>query len=299
MSTSDFPYFGSETFNSPYYSQSTADWSPSCIDPSATQPPWVEALQSPPYLNPSRTTPSSHSDSEHSLSFRCSPSAASAAARLSPTPQLPIEGRRAKVTAESAASPSVVRDAILHILHSPEWEQQEEVPGDMLTPIVEAIHFPNGGRSGSRGGIDRYKCLFGTCAKVIKRRDHMLNHVRCHLGLKPWICSFISADAHKQWSGYFAVVPVLPSSHDFPLVVPVFCGWTTSNVTCAISISTIWMRAGTPPSSLYFLSHLHVLEPISPSPTASSRSAVRERAVGPNPTLPKTPPTMNTGPRGL
>jgi len=34
--------------------------------------------------------------------------------------------------------------------------------------------------------------------KVIKRRDHMLNHVRCHLGLKPWVCVFISAGAHKE-----------------------------------------------------------------------------------------------------
>ena len=65
-------------------------------------------------------------------------------------------------------------------------------------PIVEAVLFPNGGRSGSRGGIDRYRCLFGDCGKVIKRRDHMLNHVRCHLGLKPWVCGFASVD--KQWS---------------------------------------------------------------------------------------------------
>jgi hypothetical protein len=103
---------------------------------------------------------------------------------------------------ECAASPPVVRDAVFHIVHSPEWEAQQEVLGDLLMPIVEAIHFPNGGRSGSRGGIDRYRCLFGClCAKVIKRRDHMLNHVRCHLGLKPWVCGFASVD--KQWSVCF------------------------------------------------------------------------------------------------
>jgi hypothetical protein len=106
----------------------------------------------------------------------------------------PFEEKRAKVITECAVSPPIVRDAVYQIVHSPEWEAQQEVHGDLLMPIVEAVFFPNGGRSGSRGGIDRYRCLFGTCGKVIKRRDHMLNHVRCHLGLKPWVCGFASVD---------------------------------------------------------------------------------------------------------
>jgi hypothetical protein len=161
-----------------------------------------DARQSPAFPGPSRTSPSTSTQSDSDSSFQLSPF--SPTALLSPSPpatQHPLEEKRIKVIAECAPSPPVVRDAVYHILHSPEWEAQQEVNGDLLMPIVEAVHFPNGGRSGSRGGIDRYRCLFGACAKVIKRRDHMLNHVRCHLGLKPWVCGFASMD--KQWSGSF------------------------------------------------------------------------------------------------
>lgn len=202
MSLADFPYchaFGSEGPYHLQHSQRTTDWGLSCINPIQVSSRF-EPRQSPPFPGPSRTSPSSQSDSDSS--FQLSPF--SPAALLSPSSsatQRPLEDRRAKVITECAPSPSVVRDAVLHIIHSPEWEAQQEVHGDLLMPIVEAVHFPNGGRSGSRGGIDRYKCLFGACAKVIKRRDHMLNHVRCHLGLKPWVCGFPSVD--KQWSGCF------------------------------------------------------------------------------------------------
>ena len=163
---------------------------------------WVDVPQSPPFPNNlSQNSPSSQTDSEHSPTFRFSPyETAALLPSLPPATQLPLEDRRVKVMTDSAGSLPVVHDAILHILHLSEWEKQEDVPGDLLAPIVEAIHFPNGGRSGSRGGIDRYRCLWGTCGKVIKRRDHMLNHVRCHLGLKPWVCGFISSDADKKWS---------------------------------------------------------------------------------------------------
>ena len=111
-----------------------------------------------------------------------------------------VKEKRARVMTACAGSSPVVHDAILHIVHSLEWEKQEDIPSDLLLPIVEEIHFPDGGRSGSRSGIDRYRCLWGTCATVIKRRDHMLNHVRTHLGLKPWVCGFTSADADQRWS---------------------------------------------------------------------------------------------------
>lgn len=208
MSALDFSYcqgFGSE---GPY-------WDLSCINPmvSSPSPLWVDPRQSPPFPNPSRTSPSFQSDSESS--FRLSPFS-SAALLTSPPPATrpPLEEKRAKVMRECAASPPVVREAVFHILHSPEWEAQQEVHGDQLILIVEAIHFANGGRSGSRGGIDRYRCLI--CAKVIKRRDHMLNHVRCHLGLKPWVCVFASMD--KQWSACFITFLLSLHSHDCFLV---------------------------------------------------------------------------------
>jgi hypothetical protein len=166
------------------------------------------AHQSPLFLDPSQPNSSphsAHSDSE-SPSSRLSPS--SAIAVLSPPRHaatlLPSEEKRMKIMAECSTSLPVVQDAILHILNSFEWECQGEVQGDLLIPIIEAVHFPNGGRSGSRGGIDRYRCRYGACTKVIKRRDHMLNHVRCHLGLKPWVCSFTSVDTNKAWFVYFA-----------------------------------------------------------------------------------------------
>lgn len=199
MSPADFPYCQTFGPDGPYHSQRAADWGLSCINPIQVSSQF-EARQSPPFPGPSRTSPSSQSDSDSS--FQLSPF--SPAALLSPSPpatQRPLEEKRTKVITECAPSPPVVRDAVFHIVHSPEWEAQQEVHSDVLMPIVEAVHFPNGGRSGSRGGIDRYKCLFGACAKVIKRRDHMLNHVRCHLGLKPWVCCFSSVD--KQWSVFF------------------------------------------------------------------------------------------------
>ena len=163
-------------------------------------PSWADVPQSPLFPNRSQNSPSSQSDSEHSPRLRLSPFEAAALLPSPPATQPSVEEKRAKVMTESAGSPPVAHDRIFHIIHLPEWEKQEDVPSDLLVPIFEAILFPNGGRSGSRGGIDRYRCLWGTCGKVIKRRDHMLNHVRCHLGLKPWVCGFISEDVDKKWS---------------------------------------------------------------------------------------------------
>ena len=157
---------------------------------------WVNVPKSPRFANPSQGSLSSQSDSENSPKFRLSD--LESAAFLVVEENL-VEGRRAKVMTECAASLPVVYDAILHIVHSHEWENQEDISADLLLPIVEAIHFPSGGRSGSGSEIDRYRCLWGTCTKIIKRRDHMLNHVRNHLGLKPWVCSFTSADAERRW----------------------------------------------------------------------------------------------------
>ena len=296
MSLADFNYcqgFGPDA--PPYHPQRTTDWDlASYINPIQVSSSPFETRQSPPFAGPSQTSASSQSDSE--ASFRLSPF--SPAALLSPSPpatRRPIEEKRAKVITESAASPPIVRDAVFHIVHSPEWEAQQEVHGDLLMPIVEAVFFPNGGRSGSRGGIDRYRCLFGACGKVIKRRDHMLNHVRCHLGLKPWVCGFASVD--KQWSVFFSKKFALYLLTQPFLVALASCGLTISNATCATSTKSIWTRTGRPPSSIYLsvlLTYYSVLAPISPSPTVSSRSAVPERPVDPNPTRPTTPPTTST-----
>ena len=215
MSAADLYGFGSDPLSNPFYPQRTTDWGHSGIDPSAIQmpsSPWVEARQSPHFPIPSQTHSSSQSDSD-----RLSP--CSAATSLSPphatTPQPPLEEKRRKIMTECAPAPPVVRNAVSSVVNSLEWQSQGDIHSDLLMPIVEPIHFANGGRSGSRGGIDCYRCRFGLCTKVIKRRDHMLNHVRCHLGLKPWVCAFISVDAHKQWSDDFTTFPTLS-----PLIQP-------------------------------------------------------------------------------
>lgn len=291
MSLADFNYCQGFGPDAPYHPQRTTEWDLSYINPIQVSSPF-EARQSPPFPGPSRTSRSSQSDSESS--FRLSPF--SSTALLSPSPpatRRPLEEKRAKVITDCAASPPVVRDAVFHIVHSPEWEAQQEVHGDLLMPIVEAVFFPNGGRSGSRGGIDRYRCLFGACHKVIKRRDHMLNHVRCHLGLKPWVCGFASVD--KQWSVFFPTFTLYLLTQT--LVVHASCGLTTSSATYVISTKSIWTRTGRPPSSIYLsvlLTYYSLLAPISLSPTVSSKSAVREKLVDQNPTPPMTPPTTST-----
>jgi hypothetical protein len=183
------------------YYQRTADWSIPGIDPSMIQmspQSWADPRHSP---NASRGTPSSQSDSENSFS----PTAA-----LLPQPSpTTFEEKRSRILAECAASPATVREAVLAVVNSSDWEEQADIHGDLLMPLIGAVRFPDGGRPGSRGGIDKYQCRFGSCGKVIKRRDHMLNHVRCHLGLKPWVCGFISADTGKQWSGYFTTFHAL------------------------------------------------------------------------------------------
>lgn len=90
----------------------------------------------------------------------------------------------------------------------------DEISVDALQPLFKAIPYTSkGGKEGSRGGTDKYECLWGGCGKIVKRRDHMVNHVKAHLGIKPFACPFVYEYLdQRQWS-----VPLLLSSSFFAL----------------------------------------------------------------------------------
>jgi hypothetical protein len=77
----------------------------------------------------------------------------------------------------------------------------EEISVDALQPLFKAIPYTSkGGKEGSRGGTDKYECLWGGCGKIVKRRDHMVNHVKAHLGIKPFACPFVYEYLdQRQW----------------------------------------------------------------------------------------------------
>jgi len=68
----------------------------------------------------------------------------------------------------------------------------EEISVKALQLLFKAIPYTSkGGKEGSRGGTDKYKCLWGGCGKIVKCRDHMVNHIKAHLGIKPFACLFV------------------------------------------------------------------------------------------------------------
>lgn len=77
----------------------------------------------------------------------------------------------------------------------------DEISVDALQPLFTAIPYTSkGGKEGSRGGTDKYECLWGGCGKIVKRRDHMVNHVKAHLGIKPFACPFVYEYLdQRQW----------------------------------------------------------------------------------------------------
>ena len=77
----------------------------------------------------------------------------------------------------------------------------EEISVEALQPLFKAIPYTSkGGKEGSRGGTDKYECLWGGCGKIVKRRDHMVNHVKAHLGIKPFACPFVYEYLdQRQW----------------------------------------------------------------------------------------------------
>ena len=77
----------------------------------------------------------------------------------------------------------------------------EEISVEALQPLFKAIPYASkGGKEGSRGGTDKYECLWGGCGKIVKRRDHMVNHVKAHLGIKPFACPFVYEYLdQRQW----------------------------------------------------------------------------------------------------
>ena len=83
----------------------------------------------------------------------------------------------------------------------------EEISVDALQPLFKAIPYASkGGKEGSRGGTDKYECLWGGCGKIVKRRDHMVNHVKAHLGIKPFACPFVYEYLdQRQWCVRFLV----------------------------------------------------------------------------------------------
>ncbi|PVF91753.1 hypothetical protein CPB86DRAFT_284065 [Serendipita vermifera] len=78
-------------------------------------------------------------------------------------------------------------EALFTLISSEALANQQEIPDELVTPILECVPLSLP-KKGSRGGGAGYKCLWNGCSRVIKRHDHAKNHIREHCGSKPWAC---------------------------------------------------------------------------------------------------------------
>ena len=107
----------------------------------------------------------------------------------------------------------IVKDAdpthqriIMDILTSSEFTERGDIPADKLQAFYISVpHARNeGDKQGSRGGAAGYTCRWQACPQAeadrpIKRRDHMLNHIRGHFGVKPFGCKFGNGVNLPRW----------------------------------------------------------------------------------------------------
>lgn len=116
----------------------------------------------------------------------------------------------------SAEQQRIVKDAdpshqqaIMDILTSSDFNERGDIPAEKLQAFYISVpHVRNeGDKQGSRGGAAGYTCRWQACPQAeadrpIKRRDHMLNHIRGHFGVKPFGCKFGNGVNLPRWCVY-------------------------------------------------------------------------------------------------
>lgn len=119
----------------------------------------------------------------------------------------------------SAEQQRIVKDAdpahqqtVMDILTSPDFSDRDDIPADKLQAFYTSVPHARseGDKQGSRGGAAGYSCRWHACSqadRTIKRRDHMLNHIRGHFGVKPFGCKYGNGSNLPKWC-----VPMLPST---------------------------------------------------------------------------------------
>jgi hypothetical protein len=134
----------------------------------------------------------------------------------------PTLGERTPPTTQAALPPKVlsnlsaeqqriVKDAdpahqqdIIQILASPEFSERGDIPAEKLQTFYNSVPHERceGDKQGSRGGAAGYTCHWHACSqadRMIKRRDHMLNHIRGHFGVKPFGCRYGNGHNLPRW----------------------------------------------------------------------------------------------------
>ena len=128
------------------------------------------------------------------------------------------------------------QQAIMDILVAPDFSGRGDIPAEKLQAFYTSVpHARNeGDKQGSRGGAAGYTCRWHACPqgeKLIKRRDHMINHIRGHFGVKPFGCTFGNGVNLPRWC-------VTPPSYDRNTFLNlttarlVSCEQTTSSAMC-------------------------------------------------------------------
>lgn len=119
----------------------------------------------------------------------------------------------------SAEQQRIVKDAdpahqqvIMDILTSSDFGARDDIPAEKLQIFYTSVPHARseGDKQGSRGGAAGYACRWHACPqaeRTIKRRDHMLNHIRGHFGVKPFACKYGNGFHLPKWC-----VPRSPST---------------------------------------------------------------------------------------
>lgn len=117
---------------------------------------------------------------------------------------LSLERQRIVKDADPAHQP-----AIMEILTSYDFHERGDIPAEKLQAFYISVPHvrTEGDKQGSRGGAAGYTCRWHACPQAeadrpIKRRDHMLNHIRGHFGVKPFGCKFGNGVNLPRWCVY-------------------------------------------------------------------------------------------------
>lgn len=97
------------------------------------------------------------------------------------------------------------QQAIMEILVSSDFSVRGDIPAEKLQAFYISVPHARseGDKQGSRGGAAGYTCRWHACTqadRIIKRRDHMINHIRGHFGVKPFGCKFGNGVNLPRWS---------------------------------------------------------------------------------------------------
>lgn len=146
-------------------------------------------------VNPNATSPASADDSS-SDSQQSSPSPTLDSLTLLPQPSsfCPAPGTHEALILSQVSHSPTLHTVACTLLNSPEYRTGSDLDRNLLLSLCRANEYVAGtgnGKHGIRGGIQDYDCLLEGCGKKIKRRDHMLNHLRKHFGIKPFPCPFV------------------------------------------------------------------------------------------------------------